>query len=104
MGDPQKYAVAYNRLCRLADDFCTTLWEMKINGGPGEQSWLLPQNIFIDGRHVGTVFLNAITAEVYRVHYKRVRRRKTAERAPSAALQRKMYGLGLYPGMMREGK
>jgi len=81
MADPLKYAAAYNRLCRLSDDFCTTLWELKINGGPGEQTWYLPQNIFINGRHVGSVFLTASTAEMYRVHDKRVRRRKTAERA-----------------------
>ena len=81
MVDPLKYAAAYNRLCRLSNDLCTTLWEMKINGNPGEQTLHLPQNIFIDGRHVGTVFLSAVTSETHRVHDKRVRRRKTAERA-----------------------
>ena len=81
MNDPQKYALAYNRLCRLSNDLCTALWELKISEGPGEQFWYLPQNIFVNGRHVGTVFLNAVTSGIYRVHDKRVRRRKTAERA-----------------------
>lgn len=38
------------------------------------------------------------------VSHTHLRKVLQGERAPSAALQRKMYGLGLYPGMMREGK
>lgn len=38
------------------------------------------------------------------VSHTHLRKVLQGERVPSAELQRKMYSLGLYPGMMREGK